>query len=222
MHFRLAFFVGLAQAFPQDMKMEDEPGSKEWWGVEGFCNAEAQTTNDGDLKLGFVIVENLAPFDTSVGIEQPIFGDDDSVVLRWHMHKLNLLRQYYPRGLAIKSNEFSALGLSGLSLEFFPTGSFDCEKAKCCSLHLHAPVGVLLGISFYVESSSGDRYGLKFPGPELNEFRFAGQPAKATELILYDQVLGEFDDEFVIGAEIRPGEGRRKDRLAQLKSFGVL
>eukprot|EP00746_Dinoflagellata_sp_MGD_P166185 gnl/MRDRNA2_/MRDRNA2_95911_c0_seq1.p1 gnl/MRDRNA2_/MRDRNA2_95911_c0~~gnl/MRDRNA2_/MRDRNA2_95911_c0_seq1.p1 ORF type:complete len:947 (-),score=243.73 gnl/MRDRNA2_/MRDRNA2_95911_c0_seq1:10-2490(-) len=219
MHFRLAFFVGRAQSFPEDKCVKDEEGSRDWWGVESFCDAKAHSTNDGDLHVGLLLLDNLALFDNSVQVEEPLFASEaGTVTLRWRIRFVKLLRLQYPRGWPIKSPEFSALGFKGLCLEFFPTGSFDCQKARCSSLHLHAPIGVYVQISFYAETDKSGNH----KGPELEEFRFEGQPAKATELFLYEQVLEEGEDEVVVGAQIRMCADRRKEREAQLKNFGVL
>lgn len=63
--------------------------------------------------------------------------------VEWRLEEPMQMRRSFPKGAPMKSKEFDAAGISGLSLHFFPSG-YDHASDGFCSFFLQAPQGVTM------------------------------------------------------------------------------
>lgn len=63
--------------------------------------------------------------------------------IEWRLEEASQMRTCFPRGAPMKSKEFDAAGITGMSLLFYPNG-YDNSSDGYCSLFLSAPQGATL------------------------------------------------------------------------------
>lgn len=135
----------------------------------------------------------------------------------WPIRRIPLLRRLYPRGWSVRSEEFVALGIGGLALEFFPNGSLHCRKQGFCSLQLHGPTGSYLRLEFY----AGDDTIRSV----VKEHRFSDPeaPPGVADLRLLERAMDEEVPGLVVaGVDLWPADSIREARHGKLDSWGVL
>eukprot|EP00931_Biecheleriopsis_adriatica_P061545 TRINITY_DN37008_c0_g1_i1.p1 TRINITY_DN37008_c0_g1~~TRINITY_DN37008_c0_g1_i1.p1 ORF type:complete len:217 (-),score=49.60 TRINITY_DN37008_c0_g1_i1:246-896(-) len=59
-------------------------------------------------------------------------------VIQWRIENVEKVRSQYQKGQFIASPEFSACGLGGFSIHFYPRGDDFCEEGYC-SVYFHVP-----------------------------------------------------------------------------------
>jgi len=74
--------------------------------------------------------------------------------VEWRVEQASILRQCFPPGESIRSQEFDAAGIEGMQLIFYPSGYTGAAEGYC-SLFLFAPAGVTLILVVCWERTSG-------------------------------------------------------------------
>lgn len=69
--------------------------------------------------------------------------------IEWRLEEASMMKRCFPRGAPMRSQEFDAAGIEGMSLLFFPSG-YDSAFDGWCSAFLYAPQGASLRCSLQV------------------------------------------------------------------------